>query len=571
MRDFPPTNERRSQGLLTHLRTVTTRALGGSTAKKYAPHTPPETHPVQNSPRAAGPGAHPVQNSPCSAGPSAQPVQNSPNTPKKAHFSQFCPSRENFVPHPPPRPPAGRTLYRAQRQTRYKTLPAQPVRRPNRYKTLPTHPKKPISARFARAGRTMYRFHPHAPQQGELCTAPRAKPGTKLPLLSRSVDPAGTKLSLLSRSVDPAGTKLSQHAHTSSPPGTKLSQHTAPAAQPVQNSPNTPKIAHFSPFWRSRENFVPHTKPIPVQNSPNTPTPAAQPVQNSPCSADPPAHPVQNSPNTPPPAAHPVQNSPHTPTPAAQPVQNSPNTPKIADFSPFYPSRENFVPLSPPRPPAGRTLYRSHHHDPQQGELCTALTTTTPAGRTFYRTQRQTRYKTLPAHPRQQPNRYKTLPTHPKRPISARFARAGRTLYRIHPHDPQQGELCTAPSTTPAQNSPRTPTPAAQPVQNSPNTPKNAHFSQFCPSRENFVPLSPSRCPAGRTLYRAQRQTRYKTLPAQPVRRPNRYKTLPTRPHQQPNRYKTLPAHPASSPTGTKLPQHAPSHIPAANKLAQHT
>ena len=243
-------------------------------------------------------------------------------------------------------------------------------------------------------------------------------------------------------------------------------------------------------------------------------------------------------------AASPVQKSPNTPTPAAQPVQNSPNTPKKAHFSQFCPSRENFVPLSPSRCPAGRTMYRTQHHP---------------------------RYKTLPTHPHQQPNRYKTLPTHPKKPISARFARAGRTLYRIHPHDPQQGELCTAPSTTPAQNSPRTPTPAAQPVQNSPNTPKNAHFSQFCPSRENFVPLSPSRCPAGRTLYRAQRQTRYKTLPAQPVRRPNRYKTLPTRPHQQPNRYKTLPAHPASSPTGTKLPQHAPSHIPAANKLAQHT
>ena len=140
MRDFPPTNERRSQGLLTHLRTVTTRALGGSTAKKYAPHTPPETHPVQNSPRAAGPGAHPVQNSPCSAGPSAQPVQNSPNTPKKAHFSTFYPSRENFLPHPAPRRPAGRTLYRAQCQTRYKTPPTRPRQQPTRYKTLPAPP-----------------------------------------------------------------------------------------------------------------------------------------------------------------------------------------------------------------------------------------------------------------------------------------------------------------------------------------------------------------------------------------------------------------------------------------------
>ena len=328
MRDFPPTNERRSQGLLTHLRTVTTRALGGSTAKKYAPHTPPaaqpvqnspntpkkahfsqfctsrenfvphpEPNPVQNSPNTPTPAAHPVQNSPSTPTPAAQPVQNSPNTYKKAHFSLFCSSRENFVPPPPPRSRAGRTLYRAQRQTRYKTLPAQPVRRPNRYKTLPTRPKRPISASFAPAGRTLYRIHPHDPQQGELCTA-------------------------------------------------------------------------LTITMPSRENFVPHPAPPPVQNSPNTPTPAAQPVQNS------------------------------------------PNTPKNAHFSLFCPSRENFVPLSPSRCPAGRTLYRA---------------------------QRQTRYKTLPAQPVRRPNRYKTLPTRTKRPISACFARAGRTMYRSHHHDPQQG------------------------------------------------------------------------------------------------------------------------------------
>ena len=573
MRDFPPTNERRSQGLLTHLRTVTTRALGGSTAKKYAPHTPPETHPVQNSPRAAGPGAHPVQNSPRTPTPAAQPVQNSPNTPKIAHFSPFCPSRENFVPHQQPNRYKTLPAQPVQALTRYKTLPTRPRQQPNRYKTLPTRPKRPISASFARAGRTLYRFHHHDPQQGELCTAltitmpsrenfvplapprppagrtlsrtqrqtryktlptrPRQQPNRyktlpahpKLPIsarfaragrtLYRSHHHAPQQGELCTAPSTKPGTKLSQHAPTSSPTGTKLSQHAQKGPFPRVLAKQGELYTASTPTTPSRENFVPHQAP--------------------------------------------------------NPVQNSPRMPQKAHFHAFWPSRENYVPLAPPRPPAGRTLYRSHHHDPQQGELCTALTTTTPAGRTFYRTQRQTRYKTLPAHPRQQPNRYKTLPTHPKRPISARFARAGRTLYRIHPHDPQQGELCTAPSTTPAQNSPRTPTPAAQPVQNSPNTPKNAHFSQFCPSRENFVPLSPSRCPAGRTLYRAQRQTRYKTLPAQPVRRPNRYKTLPTRPHQQPNRYKTLPAHPASSPTGTKLPQHAPSHIPAANKLAQHT
>ena len=153
--------------------------------------------------------ASPVQKSPNTPPPAAQPVQNSPSTPKIAHFSPFCPSRENFVPLAPPRPPAGRTLYRTQHQTRYKTLPAQPAHPPNRYKTppvqpvqaltryktLPTRPKTPISASFARAGRTLYRSHHHDAQQGELCTAPSAKPGTKLSLLSRSVGPTGTKLS----------------------------------------------------------------------------------------------------------------------------------------------------------------------------------------------------------------------------------------------------------------------------------------------------------------------------------------------------------------------------------------
>ena len=213
--------------------------------------------PVQKSPNTPTPAAQPVQNSPRTPTPAAQPVQNSPNTPKNAHFSQFCPSRENFVPLSPSRCPAGRTLYRAQRQTRYKTLPAQPVRRPNRYKTLPTHPKKPISARFARAGRTLYRRHHQEAEQGELCTAPSAKPGTKL--------------SLLSRSRGSPGTKLSQHTHTSSPTGTKLSQH----AQKGPFQPVLPEQGELctarTTTTPSRENFVPHQAPNPVQNSPSAP------------------------------------------------------------------------------------------------------------------------------------------------------------------------------------------------------------------------------------------------------------------------------------------------------------
>ena len=206
------------------------------------------------------------------------------------------------------------------------------------------------------------------------------------------------------------------------------------------------------------------------------------------------ASPVQKSPNTPTPAAQPVQNSPRTPTPAAQPVQNSPNTPKIAHFSPFCPSRENFVPLAPPRPPAGRTLSR---------------------------TQRQTRYKTLPTRPRQQPNRYKTLPAHPKLPISARFARAGRTLSRSHHHDPQQGELCTAPSAKPGtklsqrprstavprKSSPSTPHTTTEPRKSSPSTPKNGVFRLFHACRAKFFAHRQATSHAGRITSRTGDRT----------------------------------------------------------------
>ena len=112
-------------------------------------------------------------------------------------------------------------------------------------------------------------------------------------------------------------------------------------------------------------------------------------------------------------------------------------------------------------------------------------------------------------------------------------------------------------STHPVQNSPNTPPPAAHPVQNSPNTPKKAHFSQFCTSRENFVPHPPPRPPAGRTLYRAQCQTRHKTPP--------------TRPRQQPNRYKTLPAPPFYSGSAKKFAQHTPHHNRTAKKFALHS
>ena len=130
-----------------------------------------------------------------------------------------------------------------QQPNRYKTLPTHPHQQPNRYKTLPTRPKLPISACFARARRTLYRRHHHDPQQGELCTAPSAKPGTK----------------------------LSQHTHTSSPTGTKLSQHTQKGPfQPVLHEQGELCTARTTKK-PSRENFVPRPVPNPVQNSPSAP------------------------------------------------------------------------------------------------------------------------------------------------------------------------------------------------------------------------------------------------------------------------------------------------------------
>ena len=57
--------------------------------------------------------------------------------------------------------------------------------------------------------------------------------------------------------------------------------------------------------------------------------------------------------------AQPVQNSPRSQPSRVEPVQNSPRTPKMAHFSTYYASRENFIPLPPPTGRAGRTLYRT--------------------------------------------------------------------------------------------------------------------------------------------------------------------------------------------------------------------
>ena len=480
MRDFPPTNERRSQGLLrtyersprgpsavlprkstpntprqqpNRYKTLPTRpkrpisasfARAGRTLYRTSSPTGTKLSPLSRSRRS--PGTKLSQHAPASSPTGtklSQHAQKGLFQPVLHEQGELCtastttiPSRENFVPLSPSRCPAGRTLYRAQRQTRYKTLPVQPVRRPNRYKILPTRPKRPISARFTRAGRTLYRSHPHAPQQGELCTALTITMPSRENFVPR-----------------PAPNPVQNSPNTPTP-----------AAQPVQNSPNTPKIADFSPFYPSRENFVPLSPPRPQQGELST-APSAKPGTKL----------SQHAPASSPPG-----------TKLSQHAQKGPFQPVLHE----------------------------------QGELCTASTTTTPAGRTLYRTSSPTGTKLSPfsrsigptgtklsqhAHTSSPPGT-KLSPHAPKGPFPRVLAEQGELYTASTPTTPSRENFVPHPEPNPAQNSPSTPTPAAHPVQNSPNTHKKAHFHAFWPSRENFVPPPPPRSRAGRTLYRRHHQ-----------------------------------------------------------------
>ena len=136
-------------------------------------------------------------------------------------------------------------------------------------------------------------------------------------------------------------------------------------AHPVQNSPGTPTINEIRPFQARRENFLP--VPPPRHRAGRTFSrfqhqSTTHPVQNSPRNTHLKAHPVHNSPSNTHPRAQPVQNSPSNTHPLAQPVQNSPSTPKNTEIRPFLASRENFLPVPPPRHRAGRIFSRFQHH-----------------------------------------------------------------------------------------------------------------------------------------------------------------------------------------------------------------
>ena len=129
--------------------------------------------------------------------------------------------------------------------------------------------------------------------------------------------------------------------------------------------------------------------------------------------------------------AQPVQNSPRSQPSRVEPVQNSPRTPKMAHFSTYYASRENFIPLPPPTGRAGRTLYR---------------------------TRGRCRYKTLPARSPAGDNGTK-LPQHPQ---NGPFQHVLR----------QQGELYTACATNKPSREKKVP-------HQHPTSPTNAPLPQF--------------------------------------------------------------------------------------------
>ena len=116
------------------------------------------------------------------------------------------PSRENFVPLPPPTTRAGRTLSRMRGRFRYKTLPAARLGGPpgTKLALLPGSAAHPVQ------------------------NSPSERPWQAHPVQNSPSTPGSTthpvQNSPRKRLGGPPGTKLSQQARLGGPPGTKLSQ-----------------------------------------------------------------------------------------------------------------------------------------------------------------------------------------------------------------------------------------------------------------------------------------------------------------------------------------------------------
>lgn len=119
MRDFSPTDERRPQGLRTHIHTLTVRAFSGCSA------------------------VLPRKNSPSIGLPVALPRKNSPATPKNSIFHPFWACRANFFALTPIPGRAGRTFSRIARDDGATLKPATPLHATPR---APLKPPTPLHA-----------------------------------------------------------------------------------------------------------------------------------------------------------------------------------------------------------------------------------------------------------------------------------------------------------------------------------------------------------------------------------------------------------------------------------------
>ena len=155
---------------------------------------------------------------------------------------------------------------------------------------------------------------------------------------------------------------------------------------------------------------------------------------------------------------------------------------KTLPARPKHPSSAHFA-------PAGRVLYRFHHHQAEQGEFSAAYGTT-------YGTK-------LSRH------------AAPAGPTGTKLSRHARNtpLRRILR---QQGEFYTASTTTKPSRANFVPHTEPPTVQNSPSTPENADFGPLSARRESFIPLPPPPDQAGRKKSRTGRAKRGGASPYSP-------------------------------------------------------
>ena len=170
----------------------------------------------------------------------AHPVQNSPGTPKNTEIRPFLASRENFLPLPTP-------------------IHHSPGTKLSQQQPPPGSTGTKLSQQHPPAGPTGTKLSQHAHNQRN--PAISSAQGEFSPGSTTTPPSRENFLPLPTPIHHSPGTKLSQQQPPPGSTGTKLSPQQPPRAQPVQNSPGTPKNTEIRPFLASRENFLPVPTP----------------------------------------------------------------------------------------------------------------------------------------------------------------------------------------------------------------------------------------------------------------------------------------------------------------------